>query len=74
MRTMETSILTNIQLHQIKQLIADISSKCDSLDPDIFEDAEKLARYDEILDYYSSLLESSYRKARIQESNLRVVS
>ena len=71
---MKSFILTNIQIHQIEQEIDDISLKCDSLNPDILEDTEVLARYDEILDHYMSLLQSSYKKARIFESNLKIIS
>lgn len=70
---MQTEILTNIELHQIEQEIDKISSLADSLNPDVFEDSQKLARFDEILDYYSDLLQTSHKKARIFESNLRLV-
>tara|TARA_B110001454_G_scaffold28073_1_gene27446 strand:- start:38305 stop:38520 length:216 start_codon:yes stop_codon:yes gene_type:complete len=71
---MQNNILTNLEIHQIDQKIEQISMKCDSLNSEIFEDSQKLARYEEILDFYLGLLNSSLKKARISESNLRLIS
>ena len=65
--------LTNLEMHEIEQEIDRISAAVELLNPDMLEDALTLARYDEILDYYTSLLQTSYKKARIFESNLRLV-
>ena len=65
--------LSNIQLRQIEQEIDKISAICDDLTPESLEDAEKLARYDEILNYYESLLKNSFKKARIAESGLSLI-
>lgn len=66
-------ILTNIQLHQIEQKIEKILADCDNMNPEIFEDAEKLTYYNEILTHYESLLKESFKRARISESGLRLV-
>lgn len=71
---MQNNILTNLEIHQIEQKIEQISAKCDSLNSDNFEDSQILARYEEILDFYLNLLSSSLNKARISESNLRLIS
>ena len=60
-------------MHEVEQEIDRISAAVELLDPDVFEDSLELARYDEILDYYTNLLQASYKKARIFESNLRLV-
>lgn len=70
---MTDSILTNIELHQIEQQIETISMAFDTLNPEVFDDAEKIARYEEILAYYESLLQSSFKKVRISESGLKLV-
>lgn len=70
---MTQAILTNLQLHQIEQEIEKISVLREGLDPEVLEDAYEIARYDEILDHYENLLKYSYKKARVNESGLRLV-
>lgn len=70
---MTDTLLTNIELHQIEQQIEKISIAFDTLDPEVYEDVEKIARYEEILAHYESLLQSSFKKARIDKSGLRLV-
>lgn len=70
---MERKILTNIQLRQIEQEVDQIIARADVLNPDNPDDAETLY-YDDIkLDEYISVLEGSYKSARIKESGLRVI-
>lgn len=70
---MTETILTNIELHQIEQEIDKISTAFDVLDPEVFEDSQKIDRYEEILAHYESLLKGSHKKARISESGLKLV-
>jgi len=66
-------ILTTIQLKNIENAVDEIIARADILNPDNADDAETLF-YDDIkLDEYISILESSYKNARIKESGLRVI-
>lgn len=70
---MERKILTNIQLRQIEQEVDLILARADVLNPENPEEAETLYNDDIKLDEYISVLESSYKNARIEESGLRVI-
>lgn len=70
---MERKILTNIQLRQIEQEVDLILARADILNPENPEEAETLYNDDIKLDEYISVLEGSYKNARIKESGLRVI-
>jgi hypothetical protein len=65
--------LSQIQLKEIEQEIDEIVARAEVLDPSNPHDSEILYFDDLKLDEHIAVLESSYRKARINESGLRVV-
>jgi hypothetical protein len=69
----ERKILTKLQLRQIEKEIDKIIELTNKLNPDNPNDAEILYFEDIKLDQYISVLERSYKNARIEESGLRVI-
>lgn len=70
---MEREILTNFQLKEIEREVDKIIALTDHLNPDNPDDAEILYYEDIKLDHYISILERSYKNARIEESGFKII-
>jgi hypothetical protein len=66
-------ILTKGDLYIMNQATDQILSEYDTLNPDSFDDSQKLDEYDYFLDYCEESLTDSLKKARIRESGLKLV-
>jgi len=71
---LEIGILTNAQLEEIEREVDEIIARADVLDPQNPRDAEVLYFDDLKLIQHISVLEQSFKKTRIKESGLRVIS
>ena len=67
-------ILTKQELRFIERKIDEINLRADNLEPSSPWDAEALASDDLLLEQYISVLEKSFRRARIQECGFQVIS
>lgn len=67
-------ILSKYELKVIESKIDEISKRAEILDSTNSFEARILDADDAALDYYLSVLERSYRKARIEESGFKLVT
>lgn len=67
-------ILTKSELRKIETEVDEINSKVELLDPSNPLESEQLYFYDLQLSRHLEVLEASYKKSRIKEIGLKVVS